>query len=200
MNNLAFGYRTAGKLDQALPLAQQAMIGVEKRKFDMENAAKILSTLIDIHEQLKQYDQADEWRRKWVAAMREKAGAESVVYAAELARFGMNRLERKQWVEAETVLRECLAIRLAKDPDAWTTFNSRSQLGGALLGQGQYAEAEPLLVQGYTGMKEREAKIPASARVRLTEAVERLVQLYESLGKPAEAAKWRDALQALAKP
>ena len=36
-----------------------------------------------------------------------------------------------------------------------------SQLGEALSGQGRYAEAEPLVVGGYEGMKAREAKIPA---------------------------------------
>ncbi len=35
-----------------------------------------------------------------------------------------------------------------------------SLLGGALLGQGRYAEAEPLVIGGYEGMKAREAKIP----------------------------------------
>ena len=31
-------------------------------------------------------------------------------------------------------------------------------------------------------MRQREAKIPAWGKVRLTEAIERLVQLYESIG------------------
>jgi hypothetical protein len=34
-------------------------------------------------------------------------------------------------------------------PDAWTTFNTRSLPGGALLGQQMYAEAKPLLLAGY---------------------------------------------------
>jgi eukaryotic-like serine/threonine-protein kinase len=57
-------------------------------------------------------------------------------------------------------VRECLAIREKKEPDAWTTFNGRSQLGGALLGHKRYADAEPLLLKGYEGMKQREDKIP----------------------------------------
>ena len=125
---------------------------------------------------------------KWLAAVREKSGAESPAYATELAVFGLDRLQRKKWDEAETVLRESLAIRLARVPDDWTTFNIRSQLGGALLGQGKYGDAEPLLMEGYTGMKERQAKIPPDGRIRLTESLQRLVQLYDSWGKPAEAA------------
>ncbi len=45
-------------------------------------------------------------------------------------------------------------------------------------------------------MKQREAKIPASAKVRLTEALERLVQLYEAMGKKDDAARWRKELDA----
>jgi hypothetical protein len=90
-----------------------------------------------------------------------------------------------------------------RSPDAWTTFNTRSMLGGALLGQKKYADAEPLLLQGYEGMKERETKIPAQGKIRLTEALERLVQLYEATGKKDQAAEWRkklDAAKAAAKP
>ena len=44
------------------------------------------------------------------------------------------------------------------EPDTWTTFNTKSMLGGALLGQKKYAEAEPLLLKGYAGMKRRERR------------------------------------------
>ena len=37
-------------------------------------------------------------------------------------------------------------------PDVWTTFNTQSLLGGAP-GQKKFAEAEPLLLAGYEGMK-----------------------------------------------
>jgi eukaryotic-like serine/threonine-protein kinase len=65
------------------------------------------------------------------------------------------------------------------------------------LGQQKYADAEPLLLAGYAGMKKREAKIPPQGKVRLSEAVERLVQLYEATGKKDEAAKWRQEREAI---
>jgi hypothetical protein len=68
-------------------------------------------------------------------------------------------------------------------------------LGGVLLGQMKHAEAEPLLVAGYDGMKRREATIAPEARSRLAEAVERLVQLDEATGRREEAAKWRRELE-----
>ena len=46
-------------------------------------------------------------------------------------------------------------------------------------------------------MKQREKTIPPQRQVRLTEAIERLVQLYEAMDKPDEAAKWRKELDAI---
>ena len=69
-----------------------------------------------------------------------------------------------------------------------------SLLGGALLGQGRYAEAEPLVVAGYEGMKAREARIAVPERSRLREAAERVVRLYEAWGKPEQAAAWKAKL------
>ena len=81
----------------------------------------------------------------------------------------------------------------------WLQWLLRAVLGGILLGQKKYAEAEPLLLAGYAGMKQREAKIPLPGKARLPEAVERLVQLYEGLGKKEQANEWRKKLPA-AKP
>src|SRR5207249_5022929 len=113
-----------------------------------------------------------------------------------LAQNSLAMLEVKAWDKAEPILRDCIVIREKKAPDDWRTFNAKSMLGQALLGQQKYADAEPLLFGGLQGMKQREAKIPANAKVRLTEALERLVQLYDAWGKPDKAAEWRKELEA----
>lgn len=56
------------------------------------------------------------------------------------------------------------------------------------------AEAEPLLLDGFKGTKERETDMPAQSRARFSEAPERLVKLYEAKGNEAEAAAWRSKL------
>jgi eukaryotic-like serine/threonine-protein kinase len=99
------------------------------------------------------------------------------------------------FAKAELTLRELLVICQKKHPDTWTTFYTQSQLGASLLSQKKYAEAEPLQQAGYEGMKQREAKIPPQRKVRLTEALERLVQLYDAWGKPEQAQKWRKELE-----
>ena len=63
------------------------------------------------------------------------------------------------------------------------------------LGQKKYAEAEPLLISGYEGMKAREAKVPAQSKARLPEAIGRIVQFYEAVGNVDGAARWRAQLK-----
>ena len=111
--------------------------------------------------------------------------------AGLLAQLGMTLLERNGFAVAEPLIRECLAIREKAQPDAWQTFNTQSMLGGALLGQKKYADAEPLLLAGYEGMKAREKTIPPQANTRVPEALDRLIGLYTATDKSDEAKKWR---------
>jgi hypothetical protein len=63
-----------------------------------------------------------------------------------------------------------------------------SATGSCLLGQNKFAEAEPLLLQGYEGMKQREKTTPPEVAPRIPE--DRLILLATTTGKPDEAKKW----------
>src|SRR5439155_22948964 len=77
-------------------------------------------------------------------------------------------LERQgKLADAEPLARECLAIYEAKNTDYWRVFEARSLLGATLLAQKKYADAEPLLLSGYEGMKQREDKAPKAIRAEL---------------------------------
>ncbi len=117
---------------------------------------------------------------------RTKLPPESTQLGSLLAQNALFLLKLQAYPLAERLLRECLAIREKTEPDAWTTFNTQSMLGGALLGQKKYAEAEPLLLAGYEGMKQRETKIPPQGKVRVTEAEGRLAELCEATRKQDE--------------
>jgi eukaryotic-like serine/threonine-protein kinase len=208
LRELALAYRDAEQMDKALPLAQQAAAGVEKLQFAHGSADEIVHTLARFYEQLQQYDQAEVWRRKWLAVVKEKDGPESLPYAQELWRIGSDLLRQQKHVEAESILRECLVILRAKQPDEWQTFHTQSLLGAALLGQQKYTEAEPLLVQGYQAMSKSEKDLghrhqDKSSREDLTDALARLVQLYDAWGKKDKADEWRpkwEEAKSLAKP
>jgi tetratricopeptide (TPR) repeat protein len=192
---LAGAYQAAGRDGEAIALFEQAARGIEKHGFRQEHARNIMTSTIAAYDAQKQFDRADAWAQKWLAAVKEQAGADSTAYAEALAMQGRILLRRQNCDRAEVALRESLAIFEHRLPDDWRTFNATSLLGGALLGQNKYAEAEPRLLRGYENLKLREAKISTRARPCVTEALQRLVQLYDQVGKIDEAAKWRDELK-----
>jgi hypothetical protein len=61
-------------------------------------------------------------------------------------------------------------------------------------GQQRYAGAEPLILQGYEDMKQREAA-QRCEQCELTEAGERVVRFYEVINQPEKARGWREKLQ-----
>jgi hypothetical protein len=129
--------------------------------------------------------------RELLADARKQLPKDSPQLAGVLAQLSMSLLPANAFTDAEALLRECLAIRAKTQPDAWTTFNTMSMLGGALLGQKKYAEAQPLLLKGYEGMKKREKTIPPQGILRIPEALDRLIALSTATNKPDEVKKWR---------
>jgi tetratricopeptide (TPR) repeat protein len=90
---------------------------------------------------------------------------------------------------AEPMLREALRSReqvLGKDHTL--TAITRGYLGHCLAKLDRYAEAEPLLLAAWETL----ARSPERAPHRLADLKERLVRLYESWGKPAQAQHWRE--------
>ena len=121
----------------------------------------------------------------------------SPTHAAALAIRGSMLLPEKKPAEAELKLRACLTIRQKIQPDDWTTFDTMSTLGEALLDQQKFAEAEPLLALGLRGHEATRGAIPPQDRPRLTRALERLVKLYEAWGKEDKAMRWRKELESV---
>jgi hypothetical protein len=193
MSELADGYMAAGKLDRALPLFEESL--ARKRAKLGPDAPSTLLTMGNLaggYERAGRLDRAVALRRELADIGKRTAGADSPQYVGALASLSRDLLEQEKWTEAETVLRETLTTREAKQPDDWATFNTKSMLGGALLGQEKYAAAEPLLKAGYEGIKLRAARIPPQGKPRLAEALDRLIKLAEATNKPDEARMWKE--------
>jgi hypothetical protein len=60
-------------------------------------------------------------------------------------------------------------------------------------GQGEYAGAEPLLLEGYQGIAARNETIGASNVYHVNLARAWVLQLYQAWNKPDKAAAWRVA-------
>jgi hypothetical protein len=127
---------------------------------------------------------------------RRTLGAGHPEVAQALSALGANLLVQRKWADAEPLLREGLAIWDAKRPDDWSRFETQSLLGASLLGLRRHAEAEPLLLAGYEGLEARKAKLTVQTKSRVSDAGERIVQLYEAWGQPEKARQWRAKLAA----
>jgi hypothetical protein len=113
-----------------------------------------------------------------------------LLLASDLVELSRDLVQQGKSSEAEPLLRECVAIREKAIPDDWRRYFAMSLLGRALFDQQKYAEAEPLVVAGYEGLKAREAKIPAVSKAHVRNAAAQVVHLYEAWGKPDLARSW----------
>ncbi|MBC7855687.1 MAG: tetratricopeptide repeat protein, partial [Pirellulaceae bacterium] len=190
--NLASLYLSQDKYDRAEPLLCAAADGA-RRNLGLPHVETqvYIRNLIDCYERKGQPARAEPLYRELAEFRKHQAGEDSPEYMRQLAALGDNLFQQKKWTDAEPVLRECFTLREKKWPEEWQTFNTKSLLGGALLGQKKYADAEPLLLAGYEGMKQRKAQIPEQSKVRLPEALDRLIEFYTATDKPDELKKWQ---------
>jgi serine/threonine protein kinase/tetratricopeptide (TPR) repeat protein len=197
MNNLALAYQAGGQAERAVPLFEQVLEQMKSR-FSLDNPStrSVVLNLAMAYQDERQFPPAEPLWRELLAWQRQNEGPQSLAAAGTLIGLGQNLLFQQRHAEAETVLRESLVISEQKQPDNWLTYFTRAEVGGTLAGQKQYAEAEPLLLQGYEGMRQRAAKVPPAHRHRFTEVLERLVQLYDAWGKKDQAAEWQKQLEA----
>jgi serine/threonine protein kinase/tetratricopeptide (TPR) repeat protein len=151
-------------------------------------------SLGNLYDAQKRYADAEVLVRDAVSAMREVPGAQHPSTLGALELLGYVYLQERKYADAERVLREALAGREKATPASWSRFDTQSMLGGALAGQRRYDEAERLILDGYDGMQKQASSIPAYNRDSLTDAGQRIVDLYTASGKPAQAAEWRNRL------
>jgi serine/threonine protein kinase/tetratricopeptide (TPR) repeat protein len=198
MRILGDSYRDSGRLSEAAGILEEARaMALNQPGLPVVVLDSIPIALGETYEQAGQFARAESLYRESLEIGRQRnkgAGLstdQQVSLAVSLAR---SLLKQRRCTEAEPMLRECLKFREHYGPDDWSTFNTKSLLGASLLGQKRYAEAEPLLLAGCDGMKQLEGMIPPVSKLRLAEAIERLVHLYEAWGKSGQVAAWRAKL------
>jgi tetratricopeptide (TPR) repeat protein/tRNA A-37 threonylcarbamoyl transferase component Bud32 len=193
--NLAEGYRRAGRLCEAIALDEATLKPMEAKVGPAHpDTLEFRNNLALAQESLGRFAAAETLFRDTLTRRRKTVRPNSPFLAGDLALCGHDLLYQSRWSDAEQLLREAVAIRQKATPDGWERYDAMSLLGGALLGQARYPEAEALVVPGYEGMKQRETYIYAADRFRLLEAAERVVRLYEAWNNPDQAAAWKTKL------
>jgi serine/threonine protein kinase/tetratricopeptide (TPR) repeat protein len=211
--NLAIALVSLGRAGEAEPLLRDSLAMFERlHEGDKPILVTNLNLLANCLEMLGRSEDSLQARRDALALNRRILPPASSQLASGMAQFGLALLKRgtpTAAAEAEPVLRECLSIREKLYPlgheQQWLRFNTMSLLGGALAAQAKYADAQSLLVDGYTGLKD-DPHVPSAAVAggdRKREALERVVRLYEAWDKAepgkgydAQAARWMTNLGA----
>ena len=134
--------------------------------------------------------------------MRRNPAVNPAVSPQIIVHLGAVRLAQQNYAEATTLLREALRLTVKHDVEAGYRLYVMNLLGASLAGQKKYADAEPLLLESCQGLQQRQASLSPhlNAPRRITESLERLVQLYEAWGKPTQAAEWNKKLATFQQP
>jgi tetratricopeptide (TPR) repeat protein len=195
LDNLAAMLSTEGQLVEAENLARQGLAIRSKLSGNPSVVVAIsLNNLACILEKGGALAEAESKHREALAMRRKLYGNDNQFSTQSAGNLVQVLVRRGKLTEAETLAREYLAVCERLFPEDWKTSNFRSLLGSSLLGLQRHAEAEPLLLSGYAGMKQREDKVPNEGRRHIKETLQRLVQLYEQTNRPDQLAEWRKKL------
>ncbi|HEY7330399.1 MAG TPA: serine/threonine-protein kinase [Gemmataceae bacterium] len=198
MNNLALAYRAVGRpKDAALLFEETLKLQLAKRGPDHPYVLYTQNSLARTYQDLGRLDDALPLAESALVKARKQFNPNNPAVLIFVENMAMIYDIKGQHEKAEPLWRELLTSRQQKQPDVWATFHAQSRLGANLLVQKKYAEAESLLLQGYQGMEERAGKISTPSRMYLSEALDRLVQLYTLLDKKEKAEEWRKKKEAM---
>jgi eukaryotic-like serine/threonine-protein kinase len=194
---LGMCYELAGRFPDAISLHQETLeLMKEHLSPDHPQTFATIWALVRAYRGAGRPEEAVAPGEEALKVSQARYGPRPLTTVNSMAHLAEVHMDLGRYDRAEPLLRQGLAILEEDWPDEWGTFEVKSLLGGALLGQQKYDEAVPLLLGGYQGLKERAARIVPNGHGELTAALERLVRLYDAWEKPDQAAKWRKELEA----
>jgi eukaryotic-like serine/threonine-protein kinase len=190
MNNLANTYYHEGRYAQAEALYSQTL-EIRRRVLGPEHPDTLwtMSYFALMYQRQGNYASAESYAAKALAGRRHILGAEHPETISSEANLALAYVSQGKFAQSESLARQALETEKKVQPDEWHRFRAESLLGASLAGEKKYAEAEPLLLEGYQGMLARKDRIAAPDRYHLQLAHEWLVQLYKDWGKPERAAQ-----------
>jgi WD40 repeat protein/serine/threonine protein kinase/tetratricopeptide (TPR) repeat protein len=183
LGQLGRAYKDADRLKEAIAVLEEVVA----------KEASVRPQLLDVYALAGEHAKVVTVCREQLELLQKAKDEGQLAYARAdlMARLGKAYLAQMNWTDAETQFRECVTLGEKNWPEAWHLFDTRSLLGEALSRQKKYAEAEPLLVRGYEGLKKVEYFLEPRDEPRIPEAIDRLVEFYTVTDKPDEAKKWR---------
>jgi tetratricopeptide (TPR) repeat protein len=187
MNNLALTFLDQKKFAEAAALYREVVEIIERRSGpEARDIFPAKQGLAKAYSGLTRFAEAEAILIPTVAGAQRVLGPTHPGTLQCQEDLGVVYLREGKLAEAESTLRETLAGRMKADPTGWRVAATRSILGDALAAAGRFAEAEPLLVEGYEDLLRQSEKIPLAKRYA-TRAAERLQQFYVLSNQPEKA-------------
>ena len=192
LNNLAIVQRGLGKLQQAEKTQREAL-DMQRSLFDKptQDLAVSLSNLGRLLCLMGRFEEAEGTHREALSTYKAVFGDEHPVLPPVVNDLALALEGEGKLATLEAQLRHSLQYAERAFSNNWNRFNTCSLLGGSLLAQERYAEAEPLLVSGFKGLAERRESLPSESKPRLQEAAGRLARLYDATGRGDQATQLR---------
>jgi tetratricopeptide (TPR) repeat protein len=188
MSNLAvvnFGRHDYGEAERlAKTVLELRTKALGAKHVDTLDSMKILGS---IYEAEGKHAEAEPLLTNALQLRREVSGVKHPATLDLMNAVATLRISQGRFADAETVLKEAMEIQ--KDAQTYRRFWTESLLGASLAGQKQYAEAEPKLVAGYEGMRQKAMTVPDLNRQDITKAKQFLATMYAETGKKEKAAE-----------
>lgn len=177
------------RFDDAVPLLTEALASRERVYGPMHpKVASVVNELASIALRRGDLDAAESGFRRMAAIYKAAFADRHYLISVALSNLASVSVERKDYAGAVTLYRE--ALRRSVDTLSETHLNTgilRIKLGHALLKQQKYAEAEGHILAGYEIVSGQ-----AHSGVSWAQTAQKdMVLLYDAVGKPEKAARWR---------
>jgi eukaryotic-like serine/threonine-protein kinase len=174
---------------EASDLLQQSL-AIKERTFGKvhPSVASTLNELGSVALQEGKYDAAEQYFKRMADIYRTEYGEQHYLYATALSNLASVYTAQQQWPRAEKLYRQAIPIYI--ESQSLTHINTgiaRIKLGRTLLRQQRYADAEAETHAGYNILRtQMDPKVSW-----LVNARKDLVEEYEGLKQPEQAAKFR---------
>ena len=198
LNNLASLLQTNGDLQEAERIYRETLALRRRILGDdhPEVATSLNNTALVLHEEGR-LAEAEANFREALALRRRLLGDAHPRVASSLVGLGIVLIDERRPTEAEPPLREALAILSSTGRGGlWLSFYAENTLGHCLALQQRPAEAESLLVGGVEGLLDSAGTPPSRKR----EALGRVADFYDGVGRPEAAREYRVRLAELTPP
>ena len=192
MSDVPAAYYLQGKYAQAEGLFDQAL-AADRLVLGPEHPSTldILGEMGTMYQREGKYDLAERYAAQALEGRRHVLGPEHPDAMDAQADLVLAYVSQGKFAESEPLARGIVEFGQKNMPGEWQRFRAESLLGTSLAGRKKYAEAEPLLVEGYKGLMDRKSRMDVPDWYYVDRAHEWLVQLYQEWGKPEKAAEWK---------